>query len=367
MKKRFHSFDILKCIAIFSVCFYHFSNIPSGISGGFSVSVLTNRYFFTLNSICVPMFMMVNGALLLNRPLNVKKHYRNLLIFFAVFAVWRVITFVVLGVASGYDFSAYTLPQLVSRFVLLLDFGYPLMVDHLWFIASFIRIQLLLPFFRYMFSCEEKDFRIIATVTMAVLWVSCIGVKDFSILQSAFPALLGDFYVETVASYAPFSGIFGTMVFFFLLGSILVKYSDSFKKIPALLFPVGFLGSAAVQVIIFALGYINSGDASDLVFGRYNTTTNLVMCLCPFFEKQSRLFRPFEVVGQHTISIFYLHWIIGRTVVDSLDLPAGYIPSIIAVVLLVAVCTVVSVVGRKVPVANYLFGYISPVKEKVRQ
>ena len=201
-------------------------------------------------------------------------------------------------------------------------------------------------------------------------------VRDFSILQPAFPALLGDFYVETVASYAPFSGIFGTMVFFFLLGGILVKYSGSFEKIPALLFPVGFFGSAAVQIIIFALGYINSGDASDLIFGRYNTTTNLVMCLClflfavrlePFFEKHSRIFRPFEVVGQHTISIFYLHWIIGRTVVDSLDLPAGYIPSIIAVVLLVAVCTVVSVAGRKVPVANYLFGYIPPVKEKVRQ
>ena len=371
MKKRFHYLDILKCIAIFSVCFYHFSAVSVDLSGGFSRAVLVNRWFYTLNSICVPVFMMVNGALLLSRPLNIRKHYRSLALFCAVYWLWRVITFVLLGAAAGYDFSALGAGDVINHLVLMKDFGSPLLVDHFWFIIMYIRIQLILPLLHCVFNMERKDSAISCAVIMAVLWISCFAVKDYSLVAAALPAAFCALFTDSLTAYSPFTGIYGTMIFFFLLGGIIVRYADRSRKIHPAVYAFVFAAAAAVQTVVYMVEHITLGAGSDLVFGRYNTTTNIVMCVSLFmlayrcegiFEKHPKVFAPFETAGQNTISIFYLHWLAGKLVLPMLDIPDGYIVSVITIALMVAVCTAVSIVCRNIPVVKYMFGVVPAAK-----
>lgn len=371
MQKRLHYLDILKFIAIFSVCFYHFSYIAVDLSQGFSCGVLLNRWLFTLNSICVPVFMMVNGALLLNRPLDIKKHYRNLAIFFAVYWVWRAVTFALLGSARGYDFSALGIGGFISHFVLMQDFGSPLLVDHFWFIIVYIRIQLILPLLHCLFSMKKEDFRMSAAVAMTVLWVSCFAVKDYSLIRFLLPASVSDLFFYSLAEYSPFTEIYGTMIFFFLLGGILVRCADRLKKAGIIVYVAAFAAASAVQTVMYVVEHINTGSGGDLVFGKYNTTTNIVMCISIFmiayccenvFERFSKISAPFESVGQNTITVFYLHWIFGQLILPALNIPEGYISSAAAVAAIVFISTSISVICRRIPVVQYLFGVVPPQK-----
>ena len=74
-RKRYGYLDILKIIAMMCVCLYHYPWIRhTGYVRPFPADVLALRYFGVFDAVCVPLFMMVNGALVLNRPFNLKKH-----------------------------------------------------------------------------------------------------------------------------------------------------------------------------------------------------------------------------------------------------------------------------------------------------
>ncbi|MBQ9844465.1 MAG: acyltransferase [Oscillospiraceae bacterium] len=372
MKKRFHYLDILKFIAIFCVCFYHFAQVPVDLSSGFSISVLANRGLFTLCSVCVPLFMMVNGALLLNRPLNIKRHYCNLAFFFAVYWVWRIITFALLGAQAGYDFSGLGVEGLINHLVLMLDFGKPLLVDHFWFIIVYIRIQLILPLFKFLFDADKKDFSVCTLVIMAAIWISCFAVRDYRIIAAALPQSLSALNTDSLSAYSPFNDIYGIMVFYFILGGVLIRCSERLKRLSAAVYAAIFAAAATVQTLLYVLEHMTYGSGTDLVFGRYNTTTTIVMCISLFmlagacenlFEKHHRFFAVFEAAGQHTISIFYMHWLAGKLVLPALNLPSGYPVSVAAISAMVFICTAISLVGRKIPVIKYLFGAVPHTKD----
>ena len=74
-RPRYAYLDIVKCIAMVSVCLYHFPLIaPAAYASPLPAGVMVSRFFRGMNAVCVPLFMMVNGALLLNRPFDLKRH-----------------------------------------------------------------------------------------------------------------------------------------------------------------------------------------------------------------------------------------------------------------------------------------------------
>lgn len=80
--KQISYLNILKTIAIFCVCAIHEPLFSESAFSNFSQMVL---------HIGVPLFFMVNGALLFNRPFDMKKHVRRTVNLIAVSLVWRVI------------------------------------------------------------------------------------------------------------------------------------------------------------------------------------------------------------------------------------------------------------------------------------
>ena len=104
-ERRWAYLDALKALAIFCVCLYHF---PIGITGELTrlltAGLLTQRFFRGLCSVCVPLFMMVNGALLLSRPFDARRHFVRCAQLFVSLYVWYLLTMVANGEISSEEY-----------------------------------------------------------------------------------------------------------------------------------------------------------------------------------------------------------------------------------------------------------------------
>lgn len=84
--------DLLKALAMILVCSYHFSIVAAEYSENMILFTQIRRLLFGINSICMPLFFMVNGALLMNKELIIKKHMQYCGMMLAQYYIWRLIT-----------------------------------------------------------------------------------------------------------------------------------------------------------------------------------------------------------------------------------------------------------------------------------
>ncbi|MEG2597452.1 MAG: acyltransferase family protein, partial [Oscillospiraceae bacterium] len=137
-KTRYYYLDILKFIAIFLVCSYHFT-WAGDLSYAENMPALTvfKRGVFGIGSMCIPLFFMVNGSLLLNREMDLHKHIKNSIVLLLQYFFWRFITIVIL---AGYN--GLTLPQVGKMNLLKAVFCYEniegIRYNHLWFIPTLL-------------------------------------------------------------------------------------------------------------------------------------------------------------------------------------------------------------------------------------
>ena len=83
MKQRFVSLDILKFVAISLVCSCHFLYYrDTGVE----------NFIAILACVGVPLFFMVNGALLMNREFDLSRHLKKTVSLLAVLMVWKILT-----------------------------------------------------------------------------------------------------------------------------------------------------------------------------------------------------------------------------------------------------------------------------------
>ncbi len=91
-KTREFSFDILRVVAMCMVIIVHVSNVYSR-SYGFigNGSFIVSLGFNTISRISVPIFLMISGALLLDRSFNKTKYFKRLIKFIILIIVWDII------------------------------------------------------------------------------------------------------------------------------------------------------------------------------------------------------------------------------------------------------------------------------------
>ena len=75
---RLHFADLLKSVSIFMVVFYHCFTAPIWAASE-SFACFGNYLVKSLLCISIPLFFLVNGGLLFNRPFTLKKHVLKML------------------------------------------------------------------------------------------------------------------------------------------------------------------------------------------------------------------------------------------------------------------------------------------------
>ena len=198
--------DVLRILAIFAVVILHTSSPTTYHYVHDPASWFIGNFFNSITRWCVPLFVMVSGALLLStnpdEPVRVffKKRLNKVIL---PFIVWIIIYFIYRHIHYGEDFTFST----AVKDVLNVDVYW-----HLWFMYMIIGLYLATPIFRlYIKAADQKNL-----LYFLALWF----IASFIPVINALFDVNIHYLFRTVSSY----------IGFFILGYYLSKYNLSAPK-----------------------------------------------------------------------------------------------------------------------------------------
>ena len=361
MKQRILGYDLAKAGAMFMVVLLHYAYYTND----YPSDRLTNA-IATFCMICVPLFFTVNGALLLPRPLDARKHYRKLAVIVAVIVVWKTIdaAFCVL-VDRSYEvgFKDYL------KFLLGGNFGdYPT-TGYFWFMNALIAVYLVYPLVKLIFDENGVALRACLVVLLvfgfgkdsAITVLDMLGVLTHHDLSSLLDDV-GKFYI--------FGG-YGYILLYFIAGGLIARrikdvrdkdHPWPFRTQTCLLFiVVGFCCLFGVQRFQAATSGVNLNVARGYWLLPTLVETLLVLVVCLRVNTGNSLARSvITSIGSNTFGVYMLHLMAIVMFAKLQELPVmawmGHVGSYASVLvnigcalILFLGCTAVSVVLRRVP------------------
>lgn len=362
--KRLKSLDLLKTVAVICICALHFPWCGDmEFSPDMEFLPGLKRFLFAFNCCAVPLFMAVNGALMLNRPFDGKKHLKNTLVLFGQYVFWRAVTIILIGLYKGLDLSAYNLTTWVNVLVFLQDFP-AVNVNHLWFMPMLICIYIWLPALHSLFRhLDDRGGIWLIAPLMGILLIFCFLFEDLMLIQPVVPffdaAKLGGWQL-----FLPLSGTrYCSMLFYFLMGGLLVKYSEKVLRVPVGACICSVIAALVLLYLEWRLNSSYSGETYDNVFLSYDNLPCVLLTASVFIlalRCEDKLSgdnvpgRILKAVGSNTMSVYYLHWILAATVFEYLHVADGLLFNLIKAVLLTGICTLLSMLLKKIPVLRKL-------------
>lgn len=355
-KKRYAYLDSLKTAAIFCVCLYHFPwTAPQNYSDPLTVSLMAGRFLRGINSICVPLFLMVNGALLLNARFDARKHAGRTLRLAAGVYIWYLLTqFIVHGVQSGAGYLTEHARGIFYSALYLYEYD-GVTLSHLWFVQMLAALYLLVPLIRAVMDSENREIQKGAVFCALVLFFFTFVVHDFEQVQSILPGLQ-HLDLSGIGLFQPMQGRYGAMLLYFVLGGLLHRNRDKIVQIRWMVLAAVFVCGAAGLFVEWLAVTKRTEMIYDIVYNGYNCVPTLMMAAAVFISaaKLNRETRLTRLVGRNTLAIYYLHWILGLTVLPAFSLPGSILLNIIKASALVIVCTLAGEGLRRVPVLRFL-------------
>ncbi|MBE6157534.1 MAG: hypothetical protein E7160_01950 [Firmicutes bacterium] len=135
--KREYSFDILRVIAMIMVVTIHVSNVYSRSFGIISnSSFIISLVFNTFSRISVPIFLMISGALLLDREFNREKYFKRIRKFIILIIVWDII------------YLIWEYLYLGTTYTNLYKLIFTPYRAHLWFLYTILILYIIQPILR---------------------------------------------------------------------------------------------------------------------------------------------------------------------------------------------------------------------------
>ncbi len=371
-KKRVQYLDIIKVISIFLVVFCHFVLLAPSIPDNIAMVACWCG---------VPMFFMVNGALLFSRPLNLSKHIRKTVTIYLVLLAWRLIYLFVIGAACHVPPGSFGKNQLL---LYLFAFGSleGIGTGHLWFIEALLAVYLLFPLFRLGFEQPYGRKLLLFFAVYSLLLTNGMTGAQMLLDALAGAGITGAVSLEGLEVLNPF-GMYANMLGFFLLGAWL--HTGEFwngepgegRQLPPDRAAKPGSGPAGRRIWGIALSgaglagmwgvkWYTSGDpAWDgilLVQGyRHLPVIPLalgIFLLCRDLHVRNRyLSAAVEAVASRTLGIYYLHWIFGWILVPWLALcfPSYNLgTNLLKTILLILPALACTLVIERIPVLKHL-------------
>lgn len=364
-KKQYLYLNVLKTIAIIFVCIYHHSSLTN--INDTNILFNFNRYFYNIVMTCVPIFFVVNGALLLNKDLDTRKHLKKTISLFIQFYIWRIITFFTLALYHDINFSNIGKIDYLN----LLLFKNPdgdvlndISFSHFWFIFSLIGIYLIVPFIKKGYNdfikkpSQDNYFLIFIIILSALTFL-----PNTLTSLSKFSPTLSRINYYSVLEFIPFSVQSSTMLMYFILGGLLHRKLTSTplnKKIFFFSILGGLLGLSLAYCTWLNESRFN--PAFDGGFGGYATLqcfiTTFSIATIIFYLTKYDIFKKgekfFELIGRSTLFIYYSHWIIGKIFFISFIREYQSLVQIILIFILVILLALLAKVLEKIPVIKHL-------------
>lgn len=222
-KKRILSFDIMKTISIFLVIFAHFGRVNTNICTG-ELNRYINYFFATLATYAVPLFFMINGALLLKEPQknSFRKMYGKAFHFFVIRVFYCVVGIFAEMVFLG---ESYSRKEFMDAMV-----NSPCdPFTFLWFLDALIGIYLIVPFICKMAMYDRKTYIYLASF---IFLFSIVPYTYDHTINIIFERYLGMSYslADVVKPFYLIGSYYSYTLFYFLAGAVIYEYRDNITK-----------------------------------------------------------------------------------------------------------------------------------------
>lgn len=331
------------------------------------------------DAICIPLFFAVNGALLLPRPLNMKKHVHKLVVMVVIMELWKLLVALFFVWASRPH--AFTAKEFVGYMLGGILGGNP--TGHFWFINALIAVYLIYPLIKCAYDASY-DFAF-KWVTVA-LGCFCIIIPTLSYLLNILTVVSNrdfSFLFNNVDEYNIF-GKYGYTLFYFMLGGMFSNPRTKEKVAQAkgrVNNRVIVSGMVVLLLVCFALNFGINQFGRSLKGTQYESlgypSGYLMLSTCVAAMLVFAFLLPVHVpqwserlvtiLGSSTFGVYMLHVpilvLVGKLQHHGLAmgnvLPGWLMPfwNVVLVLLIYVVCVIISHWGAKIPVIGRLFTF----------
>lgn len=356
---RDYSLDLAKFIAIFFVIIYHNSwALSTDIINDSSVSALLTYYFNSILSTCVPLFFLVNGALVINKKFNLNQHVRKIIKLVALTLIWAVIIVVCISLIRHESLSLKRAVQIISQW----QFGY---VHSLWFMHTLIIIYLFFPLIKTAKDYSDQVFKYLCII----VFIFTFGNVLIDILADTIQYYTGvgqidEGYKNYFNSINAFKGWHSYALAYFLLGAIIYNKTDKAKiaKYRYLIIPAIFISMLGLTGYGYVVS-IGSRKYYDVVFAGYQTiftaiNTILIFLILKIYADKLLFARKIvTLISQNTLGIYFLQGIIiewSKPLFRSF-MPKTIFTDIAISLMILVISLLICLCAKKIPVIQKLF------------
>ncbi len=334
MKTRFLWADVIRILAIFLVLATHLSYQPDFVTTDGLIYFL----YFAVVKTCIPLFVMLSGALLLGKsePYNIffKKRLGRLIL------PWVFWSIVYLFLQKESISSIHDLPTFIKTLIATME--------SFWFLPMIVCLYVLTPPIRtFIAHASIKEI-----LYIIFIWFLVISFLPYHHNSMAFPRQVDDGLLRQVVNF------FG----YYLLGYIVVRMNKKITPIfSVLIFLVGLSWTTIMvlaanlpsEQIMFLFDYIAPGNAL-MSFG-------IFACLVSFLKNispgRSRVHEIIGYVSQAALGIYFVHAIIWPYLHQVLRFKIYPLPyGIASVVALFVICFVIVFLLQKIPTIKKFVG-----------
>ena len=350
-KERYLYIDILKCIAIFFVVALHTGlwNI-NFISGNEVSTTKLIQYSIRVIYECVPIFMFINGFLIIRKHINLSSSLKKTLKILIIFLIWGIVLTVLIKTSNHEKIDLREIVQIVLKTKCGSNY-----TGVLWFLQKLILIYLFFPVIKVLY---DKDYKIYKYL-LIILSISTFGfeilrlILDFNFFHSKetlniILSFLDQFYVKITDNI---------YLIYFMLGGYVYKNQDEFKNnkyiifgiISASIIPIYGIVRSLIDSNVYASNY-NYGmvTLAITVIGLYSLTNKINI-------KNNILSRFISSVGKNTMGIYLIHIFFINAIGKFINVgDLNFIFRFLIVILIIIVSWLVTIIIKKIPKVSYI-------------
>lgn len=356
-KKRIYYFDLIKCLASYLICLSHFGTLDTDIIERQDPGVYFNYFLQGLASVGVPIFLMVNGAFVLNKNYPASKIFYRAKSYVLLYLIWGALTLLILAPLFN---DRYTMGSF-----LLAVFDRKLgRTNHLWFLMAMTYLYLLFPFFKALY---DKGDKVYTRYLVTIIFVCTFGyVLINGLLHTAgfflnSPALkradINAFFL-----FNPFDQWYAYTLVYFISGGLLAKKIALFNYRSGIFFALILIS----MILLFGFGLLQTHiehKEYDLVWGGHDQITTLIMAvsifvLCARIQLQNpKVIEATRIIGTNTLGIYFIHMPLGYWLTDyykNLAISDYLFADVLYALLLMITSLLLSMTLQKIPVVSRL-------------
>lgn len=307
--KRYAYIDLIKTIAIIMVIILHSGLLKTDF---IMLKSAKSAVQFAIRIILegVPLFVMVNGFLLLHKDkFELKKHLKKVLKIFILLILWSIIYIVIKTILMKEQLSI----GLVWKNVLTTDINNKY-TGILWFLQNLIMLYLIYPILKYLYDNNKKLYNYL----FVIIIISTVGINFVNMLIDIIIKISNFEQLRLLTSYIKKFNILSNNQFlmFFMFGGYLYEKKDRFtennKKIKYTI--IGLISWMLSFIYAYIMSKINNKTYSNSF--NYDSIFMIfimlgIFAITNFYIDKGRFYnKMITSISKNSLGIYLIHNII---------------------------------------------------------